>query len=298
MPEQTKPAAQGRPKSSSVERLALQWLAQRLAERIPEYAAYVGYEGMTVLTDHLRTVAEGFRSGMDAAAVGRHLEELTMVGAPARAAALMAEFPRLRDDAAVLLHGGWVRETALQPPFEGDFARVGIYQGRLDGSQDDALPRVGHAYRHPSLDARGAVMFVATRHDPSSALGAGQLVHWERIEGVERVQRADLPQVELRHRMMLAGMERRQVAAAALPGTIERNFAEAHFREAAPVDRQAFLVQLSGELALALASGEEVAAKSVLNRLAGVSAAAEVVDGPFLRTEDVPGEPWRPEQRP
>lgn len=296
--EQTNPAVQGRPKRSSVERLAAQWLAQRLVERIPEYATYVAYEGLTVLADHVYTAMLGFRPGMDVATVGRRLEEATMAGAPDRVAALIPEFPKLRIDAEVLLDGGWIRETALPPPFEGDFARVGIYRGRLDGSQNDALPKVGYAFRHPSLDARGMVMFVETRRGQRTDLDRGQLVPWERIEGVERVQNADLPLVAARHRTMLAMIERAQAVEAALPETIERAFAEAHFKEAVPDDRRAFLVSLSDELAQAGSAGDESAIRSVLNRLSGVSAAANRIEGFFQSADYSPEGPGHDGPRP
>ena len=298
MSDSAKPVILGRPRPSHIEHLATQWLAQRLVERIPEYAAFAESEGMSVLARLVHTVARGYHPRMKADEVGRDLEALTIAGAPARVAALVPELPKLRDDAEALLCGRWIREAALAPPFEGDFARVGIYRRRQDGTYDDVLPKVGHAYRHPSLDARGLVMFVETRPGQRTALDRGQLVYWEMIEGVEPVQKAELPEVAARHRTMLASIERAKAAEAALPETIERSFAEARFKEAVPDDRRAFLVSLSDELAQAASAGDEVAMRSVLDRLSGVSAAANRIDGFFQSVGYAPEEPGGTTPRP
>ena len=174
-----------------------------------------------------------------------------------------------------MLEGGWIREVAKEPPFEGPFARVGLDRG-------DRLPCIGYAFRHPDLDARGLVMFVQTRKANFAGL-PGKLAAWEKIEGVEPVQDHDLPQVEARHRYMYDLVARSEQKMGAKLMDIQKAFTEAEFKEVAPVDRSHLLRSLSDELGQAIADADTGSLRDVLNRLAGVAAAvAEVPDGDLM----------------
>lgn len=61
MSEHAKLIPDGHPKQSKVNFLASKWLAQRLVERIPEYADYAAHAGMDALMLHVNTAARGYR---------------------------------------------------------------------------------------------------------------------------------------------------------------------------------------------------------------------------------------------
>lgn len=283
-------AALPRPRRSAINRLAATLLARELVARIPEYASYVETEGLDALAARIDDAVKRYPvSRLDVGAIARQIELATMVGAPARTKALLPGCQKLHAEAAVLLEGGWIRQTALQPPFEGDFARVVIFRG-------DQLPRVGYAFRHPDLDARGVLMFIQTTRPDFGGL-RGELVHWEMIEGVEPVKECDLPQVETRHRWLNELAAREKAPAASGPEQIEKAFAKAEFKEMAPVDRASVLRSLSDELARTIAEGDAAGLQSVLNRLGAVVAAASVITDPSDLMDDAPEEPRAPMTR-
>jgi hypothetical protein len=272
MSNEAAPAVAGRPKRSTIESLAATLMARELVARIPEYASYAESEGFETLSAHVLDVTKHLAGReMDAGTAARLVEEKTMVSAPARTQALFEGLGKLHNDAAALLEGGWIRETTKEPPFEAPFARVGLDMG-------ERLPRIGYAFRHPDLDARGLVMFVQTKRASFGGL-PGELAPWEKIEGVEHVQAHDLPQVEARHRHMHALAARGELRTVEKLAGIEKAFAEAEFKEVAPVDRAHLLKSLYDGLGQAIADADAGSLRQVLNRLAGVAVAvAEVAD--------------------
>ena len=282
--------ARTRPRRSAINRLAATLLAREFEAKIPEYASYVGTEGLDALASRIDDAVKRYPvSRLDPDEIAKEIELATMVGAPARTAALLAGYPKLHTEAAVLLEGGWIRETARQPPFEGDFARVGILRG-------DELPRVGYAFRTPDLDARGMLMFVQTRRAYFSGL-RGELVTWEMIEGVEAVQDCDLPQVEARHHWLQTLAARENAKADSTSEQIGKAFAEAEFSEIAPVERAGVLISLSDELARSIAEKDGPALMDVLGRLGGIAAAAATIADPSELMDDAPEEPRAPVPR-
>lgn len=289
MSNEAAPIQTGRPKRSSINALASTWLARDLAARIPEYAAYVASEGVETLAGHVNEAMRGFTVGqreMDGYAA--RIESRTMVGAPGRTEVVLASFDKLHIDAANLLEGGWIREVALKPPFEGPYAQVRIASAIGGGTGGTE----GCAFRCPDLDARGLLMVVRTggmgyRDRP------GEIVPWEKIQSAGPVDANDEPKIAARHRY-LQTVATRMIESPEKSGRNEtRDFAKAEFAEIAPVDRSRTLTALSQELSRTVAEGDGVALRSVLDKLAGVAAAAAVIPDPADLVDDAPEEPRR-----
>ncbi|MDE4914179.1 hypothetical protein PQI07_26270 [Methylobacterium sp. 092160098-2] len=282
-------AAAPRPRRSTISSLASTFLAKELAGRIPEYASYVETDGLEALAHHVREAVKGYHpSSIDFDTAARQIELATMVGAPARTKALLMGFEKHHAEASVLLEGGWIRESGIAAPFEGNFARVAL-------ASDGRAPRVGYAFRHPDLDVRGVFMFVDAKMG-AVAGGRGELVHYEKVWGVEPVKECDLEQVEARHRWLTRLAEQNVATGTEKLGHLEKAFAQAEFVEMAPFDRGQILKSMADELNRALLVGDEGRLKNVLTRFAGVAAAvaaipdsADLVDGaPELRQLPAP----------
>lgn len=263
-------AAAPRPRRSTISGLASTFMAKELAARIPEYASYVETDGLDALAHHVRDAVKGYHpSSIDLDTAARQIELATMVGAPARTKTLLMGFEKHHTEASVLLEGGWIRESGIAAPFEGDFARVAL-------ASDGKAPRVGYAFRHPDLDVRGVFMFVDAKM--GAALGGrGELVHYEKVWAVEPVKECDLEQVEARHRWLTRLAEQNVVTGTEKLAHIERSFAQAEFVEMAPSDRGQILKSMADELNRAILVGDEGRLKCVLTRFAGVAAAVAAI---------------------
>jgi hypothetical protein len=186
----TKGKENRRPRQPAINALAATMLTRELVARIPEYADFATREGSDALVQRVAEASRSYRPRCDQETeLAAHIDALTQVGAPERTKALVSGFGRLHEDASVLLHQGWIREVALQAPFEGDFAKVSV------GTRE------GHAFRHPDLDARAMSMFVRSR-DGQVGRDRGELVRWEQLGGVQQPSEEDRPQLVARHQHM------------------------------------------------------------------------------------------------
>lgn len=284
MSQEAVPAGAARPKRSAINALASTWLAHELVSRIPEYAAYAAVEGLDTLSGQISDAMRSFTLGTrDLDAFARRIEGRTMVGAPGRTEVVLASYAKLHTDAAILLEGGWVREAELSPPFEGPYANVRIERA-------PGIVSAGYAFRFPDLDARGLLMVVRDRGRGYEDL-PGELVYWERIAETGPAREADIPRMAARHRHVETAAKRMFETVGSKERNVERDFAEAEFREIAPVDRAVALKSLSEELARTVEEGDGTALKSVLNRLAGVTAAAAAIPDPADLVSHAPEEP-------
>lgn len=280
------PLPTSRPKRSTINALASTWLARDLAARIPEYAAYVASEGLETLAGHVSEAMRGFAVGqreMDGYAA--RIESRTMAGAPRRTEVVLASFDRLHVDAAKLLEGGWVREVALTPPFEGPYAQVRLASAIGDGTGG----MEGCAFRCPDLDARGLLMVVRTGSIGYSDR-PGELVPWEKIQSAGPVDADDEPKIAARHRY-LQTVSARMIERLGTVRNETLDFARAEFADIAPVDRSRTLTALSQELARTVAEGDSEALRGVLDRLAGVAAAAAAIPDTAELVANAPEEP-------
>lgn len=278
------PAVEGRPKRSAINGLAATWLVRELVARIPEYAAYAAEEGVDTLSRQVAEAMKPFRLGRsDEAEFARRIEEATMIGAPGRTEVVLAGFERMHIDAAVLLEGGWIREVALAAPFEGPYSHVRV--SRTDGRLTE-----GYAFRHPDLDARGLLMVVSDR-DRGCENIPGDLLPWEKVAEATPVQEVHLQSVEARRRHIERGAMRMADHVESKEKGVQRSFAEAEFKELAPVDRTKVLASLAEELARTVAEGDGTALRNVLDKLAGVTAAAASIPDTSDMLSHAPDEP-------
>jgi hypothetical protein len=278
-----------RPRRSTISALASMFLAKELAARIPEYASYVETDGLDALASYVREAVKGYHpSGIDVDTAARQIELATMVGAPARTKTLLMGFEKHHSEAAVLLEGGWIRENGIDAPFEGSFARVAVASGGM-------APRIGYAFRHPDLDVRGVLMFVDAK--TGAVAGArGELVHYEKVWGVEPVKECELEQVQARHLWLTRLAEQNVATGTEKLGHIEKAFAQAEFVEMAPADRGQVLRSMADELNRALLVGDAGVLRNILTRFAGVASAVAAIpessdlfdDAPELRQLPAP----------
>lgn len=284
MATESVPTAEVRPKRSAINALAATWLTRELVERVPEYAAYAATEGMDALTGQISEAMKPFRLGRrEEAEFARRIEEATMIGAPGRTEVVLAGFDKMHIDAAVMLEGGWIRQISLAAPFEGPYSHVSI--SRADGSVGQ-----GYAFRHPDLDERGLLMVVPDR-DRGCENIPGDLLPWEKIAGATPVNDLHLAGVVARHHQLDRGAARMSEQLASKERDGERSFAEAEFRELAPVERTKVLASLADELARSLADGDGPMLRSVLDRLAGVTSAAGAISDISEVLSHAPEEP-------
>jgi hypothetical protein len=264
-----------RPRLSAINALAATMLARELVARIPGYAEFVKREGPDALAQRVAEASRSYRPRChEETELAAHIEALTLVGAPERTKALVSGFGRLHEDASVLLHQGWIREVALQAPFEGDFAKVSV------GSRE------GHAFRHPDLDARAMSMFVRSR-DGLVGRERGELVRWEQIGGVQPPSDEDRPHLVARHKHMNLMAGRPDRNAPPNEAEVDRKFAEAMFREISPKEREYMVDSLAEDLYHSSVEGwNEQVFHDSLNGLAGVSAAMSTVSNPWGRKEE------------